>query len=161
MAVTVTLGKIDKVVFSDDVYRVGSKSGDLAHLISAGTSTTPEAGVPETYFTDASLSSFLCTILFQSNTLYVTHVVDGVPTLITNVFPNVSEHSLTPASGASELTINNGNNLKSVTIGDTEYTNFPVSVSVSGDSTITGYGKDSPIITVDYQNTQEPVITDS
>lgn len=59
------------------------------------------------------------------------------------------------------VTMNNTQNVKSVAIGDTTYTNFPVTVQANTDIALNISGKDVPIITVDYTNTAEPVITNT
>ncbi len=57
-------------------------------------------------------------------------------------------------------------NMKEITISQmsgapTVVDEFPFNTVVNADTTILMAGKDSPVITVDYLNTQEPVITDS
>ena len=146
-----------------DVYQVTTTNGYLVQKFSAGASISLSNVVPFVLFADEQLSKFLCLAKWESgsNALVFTVVRSGVAELVTIDINYGGSVTAVPTSGATSVTINNGNNLKKVTVGETEYTNFPVSVSVSGGDTITGYGKDSPVITVDYLNTQEPVITDS
>lgn len=61
------------------------------------------------------------------------------------------------------LTINNGQNMKSIQYGTNTYTQFPVQISLpnAGPQVITANGEDDKIITVDYQNTQVPVVTNT
>ena len=59
-----------------------------------------------------------------------------------------------------KVTINNGNNLKSVTYGSATYSKFPATITPdSNEFTLTVRGKDDPVITINYEGTQDPVIT--
>ena len=61
------------------------------------------------------------------------------------------------------LTVNNGNNLTKVKYGSTEYTSFPANITLGKEftSSITASGKNDPVITINYNNTNDPVITNS
>lgn len=59
------------------------------------------------------------------------------------------------------LNINNGDNILKIVDGDTQYNSFPATITLNSNKAITAYGEPSPTITVNYENTSEPVITNS
>lgn len=61
--------------------------------------------------------------------------------------------------GSVSVTINDGGNLAKVTYGETDYTTFPLSLTVENGDEIEASGKDDPVITINYTNTDEPVIS--
>lgn len=155
-----TYASCDKVTY--EINKVNNLTGVPAQVPAGGYPSAGNANqIGNVLFSDAECTDLVALIEYDdsSQKCYVTGFINGVFTAT----PLGQNESITVSSTprTTQVNINNGNNLKKVTVGDTEYTDFPVSVSVSGGTTITGYGKDSPVITVDYLNTQEPVITDS
>lgn len=56
------------------------------------------------------------------------------------------------------ITLHNSNNLKSVKVDETVYSNFPTTLTISSPKTLEISGKDTPEITVNYTNTKTPTI---
>ena len=96
-------------------------------------------------------------------------IIDGANKLITNIPISVpvtngqiviDTDSHMPKDSYS-VNINNGDNMLKIVDGDTQYNSFPATITVNANKAITAYGEPSPTITVNYENTSEPVVTNS
>lgn len=144
---------------TDIFYKRAGASG--VFTLAAGNSVTIDVSALYVFTEDAAGTIFLAAATRYNDYTNAHALYKSETEIVESYYSDKKTMICSPVIPAVSLSINNGNNLKKVTVGETEYTNFPASVSVSDGAAITGYGKDSPVITVDYLNTQEPVITDS
>ena len=89
----------------------------------------------------------------------------GGTTLVNATPVQITENSnLTVFVEPYNLSGTNGCNMQSIKLGDDEpITNFPTTLEISSDSTltVTGEPQETYTVTVDYTNTTEPVISNA
>lgn len=140
-------------------------------------SNSPSGGSP--YFVNISNDSGNPTILTLTDSLSSTYSVTiedagnlnsvefGDPGLVVTEFPftkNVVGDETWYFSGKQSsytVTAQNTQNMKKIQVGQTVYNTFPASIPVTGNTTLQCSGEDDKTITINYNNTSVPVITDT
>lgn len=176
-SVTIFSGYEDSVIYIPIIFYRTSTTTYVRYYDGENYITVPYSSFgPENTYTDFILPLFdtiessATNVSFSTNSGTINANVAGESVTVSNVpvtkelsgdvsvVINVDSHM--PKDSYS-VNINNGENMTKIVDGSSVYNSFPVTITVGANKAITAYGEPDKTITVKYENTSVPIITNS